>query len=77
MKRIIAFMLLPLLSFGDVPCVGSRCNLNGGSLETCSMEPLTGYTRNGACEYLEVIRPSLGLCRGDSRVFKIYKIDGK
>ena len=64
MKRIIAFMLLPLLSFGDVPCVGSRCNLNGGSLETCSMEPLTGYTRNGACEYLEGDKGRHLVCAG-------------
>ena len=39
---------MPLDSTGGAP-VPAR-NVVGGRLETCSMDPITGFTRSGCCE---------------------------
>ncbi len=39
---------MPLDTTGDLP--GSRLNVLGGKLESCSTDPMTGFSRNGCCE---------------------------
>ena len=39
---------MPLDTTGEMP--GQRLNVLGGRLEPCSMQPLTGFTRNGCCD---------------------------
>ena len=39
---------MPLDTTSGLP--GQRLNVLGGRLESCSMDPLTGFTRNGCCD---------------------------
>ncbi len=39
---------MPLDTTGDLP--GPRRNVLGGMLESCSTDPMTGFTRSGCCD---------------------------
>ncbi len=39
---------MPLDTTGEIP--GARLNVLGGKLESCSADPMTGFTRNGCCD---------------------------
>ena len=39
---------MPLDTTGEIP--GARLNVLGGKLESCSTDPMTGFTRNGCCD---------------------------
>ncbi len=51
---IIALVLLGIagfsLSYTDNPMNNDAKNVLGGSLQTCCLDPLTGFYRNGACQ---------------------------
>ena len=39
---------MPLDTTGEIP--GPRLNVLGGKLESCSTDPMTGFTRTGCCD---------------------------
>jgi len=47
-------------------------NLNGGRLEPCSFDPMTGFTRSGYCEFLPNDRGRHLVCAEVSQDFLSY-----
>ena len=51
---------------------GEQKNILGGSLRVCSMNPLTGWTRNGYCENYKLDRGVHSVCGQMTEQFLIF-----